>query len=494
MTDIRPDQRGVISGMLNLSRNLGLITGASVMGAVFALASATTDITTARPEAVATGMRITFAVAAVLIVVALAIAAGSRALAHRSGGVMSSRNSSMCRRHQSHAHVANLLGLCQTQKASCRPIRNERQPMSDQICASCLSRRSFLVNSRRRDGSLAIVSPCHQPRQRPAADHARHPIGRCVGRLRRGLGAQPTGPRACCVEAATSDSFADIRQTHLPSTRCRKAISPPRCCWRICRPAQDDFLPHHVSRIFRRRRSSSESQIGRFRTAPDRARRSVSFVWSGDTAGQGWGIDEARGGMRSYRHHAAKIGRTSSSIPATTSMPIARSHARSAAERRDVAQHRHRRKIGSGADARRVSRQLQIQSARRQPARLQRRGADASRNGTTTKSPTIGGRAAASTIPAIRQNSASLLAARGRRAFREYMPMRQTLAESGPHLSQDRATARCSMCSCSTCGAIAEPNDARLDGGRISRSSARRQRSLKWLKRELAAVPARPGR
>ena len=63
--------------MLNLSRNLGLITGASVMGAVFALASATTDITTARPEAVATGMRITFAVAAMLIVAALAIAVGS---------------------------------------------------------------------------------------------------------------------------------------------------------------------------------------------------------------------------------------------------------------------------------------------------------------------------------------------------------------------------------------------------------------------------------
>jgi MFS family permease len=83
MTDIRPDQRGVISGMLNLSRNLGLITGASVMGAVFALALATIDITTARPEAVATGMRITFAVAAILIVVALAIAIGSRALAKR---------------------------------------------------------------------------------------------------------------------------------------------------------------------------------------------------------------------------------------------------------------------------------------------------------------------------------------------------------------------------------------------------------------------------
>lgn len=77
MTDIRPDQRGVISGLLNLSRNLGLITGASAMGAVFARASATTDIATARPDAVATGMRITFAVAAILIVIALAIAVGT---------------------------------------------------------------------------------------------------------------------------------------------------------------------------------------------------------------------------------------------------------------------------------------------------------------------------------------------------------------------------------------------------------------------------------
>jgi EmrB/QacA subfamily drug resistance transporter len=74
MKDVRPEQRGVISGMLNLSRNLGLITGASVMGAVFALAAGTSDIAAARPEDVATGMRTTFAVAATLIVVALVIA------------------------------------------------------------------------------------------------------------------------------------------------------------------------------------------------------------------------------------------------------------------------------------------------------------------------------------------------------------------------------------------------------------------------------------
>jgi alkaline phosphatase D len=45
---------------------------------------------------------------------------------------------------------------------------------------------------------------------------------------------------------------------------------------------------------------SGEAQVGSFRTAPAR-QRSVSFVWSGDTAGQGWGIDPDRGGMRTYR-------------------------------------------------------------------------------------------------------------------------------------------------------------------------------------------------
>jgi EmrB/QacA subfamily drug resistance transporter len=74
MADIRSDQRGVISGMLSLSRNLGLITGASVMGAVFTFASAMTEVTTARPETIATGMQVTFVVAATLIIVAFALA------------------------------------------------------------------------------------------------------------------------------------------------------------------------------------------------------------------------------------------------------------------------------------------------------------------------------------------------------------------------------------------------------------------------------------
>ncbi len=79
MADVAPQARGVISGILNLSRNLGLVTGASAMGAVFALASG--DIAAADPQAVAGGMRITFALAAILILAALAIAHAGRSAA-----------------------------------------------------------------------------------------------------------------------------------------------------------------------------------------------------------------------------------------------------------------------------------------------------------------------------------------------------------------------------------------------------------------------------
>jgi len=83
MTGIEADWRGVVSGMLSLSRNLGLITGASAMGAVFALASGAVDIMTAPPESAAAGMRTTFAVATILIIVALGIAIGSRGFLRR---------------------------------------------------------------------------------------------------------------------------------------------------------------------------------------------------------------------------------------------------------------------------------------------------------------------------------------------------------------------------------------------------------------------------
>ena len=83
MVDVPADQRGVISGLLNLSRNLGLVTGASAMGAVFAIASGAPDIAMAQPDAVAHGMRITFAVAAALVVLAVGAALASQRTAAR---------------------------------------------------------------------------------------------------------------------------------------------------------------------------------------------------------------------------------------------------------------------------------------------------------------------------------------------------------------------------------------------------------------------------
>jgi predicted MFS family arabinose efflux permease len=74
MTSIRADERGVVSGLLGLSRNVGLIAGASAMGAVFTFASGTPDVGTATPAAVAAGMQATFIVAAVLVLAALGIA------------------------------------------------------------------------------------------------------------------------------------------------------------------------------------------------------------------------------------------------------------------------------------------------------------------------------------------------------------------------------------------------------------------------------------
>ncbi|MDH1520960.1 MFS transporter [Achromobacter mucicolens] len=70
-------ERGAVSGMLNLSRNLGLITGASAMGAVFAAGAGAASLADAPPAALAAGLRATFVLAAVLCGLAMAAVAAS---------------------------------------------------------------------------------------------------------------------------------------------------------------------------------------------------------------------------------------------------------------------------------------------------------------------------------------------------------------------------------------------------------------------------------
>lgn len=72
MGGVAAGERGVVSGLLNLSRNLGLITGASLMGAIFAVASAGESPLTS--TAAAHGMQATFQTATALAVAALFLA------------------------------------------------------------------------------------------------------------------------------------------------------------------------------------------------------------------------------------------------------------------------------------------------------------------------------------------------------------------------------------------------------------------------------------
>ncbi len=84
LADTPKDRRGTVSGLLNLSRNIGLIAGASAMGAVFAIGVGTEDLVSAAPAAIAAGMRLTFLLAGGAMIVAIGVALGH--CISRSGG------------------------------------------------------------------------------------------------------------------------------------------------------------------------------------------------------------------------------------------------------------------------------------------------------------------------------------------------------------------------------------------------------------------------
>ena len=104
-------------------------------------------------------------------------------------------------------------------------------------------------------------------------------------------------PARMQVEIATTDSFRDVRQgvfvDALPETDFTAKV-----LLEDLPPGQDifyrvQFQDHSSPTVL------GEPMVGRFRTAPA-DRRAVSFTWGGDVGGQGWGIDEARGGMRTF--------------------------------------------------------------------------------------------------------------------------------------------------------------------------------------------------
>src|SRR5215472_16774085 len=103
-------------------------------------------------------------------------------------------------------------------------------------------------------------------------------------------------PSRMLVEVATTDSFRDIKSAVFVDALPESDFTAKALLENL--PSGQDIF----YRISFQELSSAvfgEAQVGRFRTAPT-DRRSLSFLWSGDTMGQGWGIDVARGGMRTY--------------------------------------------------------------------------------------------------------------------------------------------------------------------------------------------------
>src|SRR5262245_50031446 len=164
--------------------------------------------------------------------------------------------------------------------------------------AASLTRRRFLTAAVSSAGITAVASVA-RPYLSRAADRPQITHGVQSGDVSIDSGvvwARADRPARMQIEVATSDSFKDPRGVFvdaLPeSDFTAKALIENL-------PAGQDIFYRVRFHDLSDPGILSEPAVGRFRTAPS-DRRSISFTWSGDTAGQGWGIDEARGGMRTY--------------------------------------------------------------------------------------------------------------------------------------------------------------------------------------------------
>jgi len=164
---------------------------------------------------------------------------------------------------------------------------------------SATTRRRFLkhiASAAATASTGAIAGPAYsRANQRPVITH-----GVQSGDVSANAGmvwARADRPARLLIEVATTDSFKDVRHTAVVDALPESDFTAKTLIEDLP-PGQDIFYRLRFQDL-----SSptliGEPHIGRFRTAPA-DRRSVSFLWSGDTAGQGWGIAPAYGGMRTY--------------------------------------------------------------------------------------------------------------------------------------------------------------------------------------------------
>ncbi|MEO0912762.1 MAG: alkaline phosphatase D family protein [Pseudomonadota bacterium] len=102
-------------------------------------------------------------------------------------------------------------------------------------------------------------------------------------------------PARVMMEVSTTESFADARKLTALYALPESDFAIKRLVSGL--PADQDIFYRFTAADLSDVNAVSEPLVGRFRTAP-MSRRDVRFAWSGDTAGQGWGIDDE--GMATY--------------------------------------------------------------------------------------------------------------------------------------------------------------------------------------------------
>jgi len=161
-----------------------------------------------------------------------------------------------------------------------------------------VNRRKFLVSSG--TGALALSGGLAMPAIVRAAARPQVSHGLQAGDIDATSGmiwARSDRPARLQVEVATTESFANA--TRLPAVT---ALPDSDLAAKLLLAdlAPDQTIFYRVSFAdLADVNAVSEPVTGQFRTAPS-SRRAIRFVWSGDTAGQGWGINTQDGGMKTY--------------------------------------------------------------------------------------------------------------------------------------------------------------------------------------------------
>jgi alkaline phosphatase D len=104
-------------------------------------------------------------------------------------------------------------------------------------------------------------------------------------------------PARMHVEYATTERFADVRRVVGPAALPETGHTAQVVLTGL--PAGQDVFYRVTFQDLGDLKSTSLPVTGRLKTAPADA-RDVTFAWSGDTAGQGWGINTDWGGMKMY--------------------------------------------------------------------------------------------------------------------------------------------------------------------------------------------------